>query len=125
VSQIKRLLFDRLRSDEAALPADRLIRFSDELPEEYFRQLTAEVHEPKVGWRKVYDRNESLDTFVYGFAAAMHHTVSVHRMRELDWQRLEETLQPVGGPSRDGDASKGIEPLYTRENLMLQRAIVR
>src|SRR6185437_14506472 len=46
VSEIKRILFERLRADESSLPADRLIRFSDELGEEYFRQLVAEVYEP-------------------------------------------------------------------------------
>jgi phage terminase large subunit GpA-like protein len=105
VSEIKRMLFERLRSDESALPADRLIRFSEDLGEEYCRQLVAEVHEPRVGWRKVYDRNEALDTMVYAIAAAMHHAVGVHRMRELDWQRLEETLEPAGGAKPDGTAA--------------------
>lgn len=97
VSVLKHSLYARLRSDAAALPGDRLVRFSEELPAEYFRQLTAESFEPGKGWHKTYERNEALDLFVLGLAAAMHHSTQVHRMRELDWQRLE-ALYESGAP---------------------------
>lgn len=102
VSNLKHWLYELLRADEGdeANPiylADRHIRFSNELPQEYFRQLTAEVFDPKHGWieRANYHRNEALDTFVLARAAALHHAVNLHRMRDADFVRLEETLQPA------------------------------
>jgi phage terminase large subunit GpA-like protein len=86
-----------LKADTDALPADRHVRFSEQLSEEYFRQLAAETWNPKDGWTKQYDRNEALDCFVLALAAAMHQSVQVHRLRELDWQRLEQLYEPVTG----------------------------
>lgn len=101
VSALKHWLFEALRADAGkpdapVLPADRHIRFSTDLPDEYYRQLTAESFDPKHGWqqRANYHRNEQLDTFVYARAAALHHSVAVHRMREDDWQRLESLYEP-------------------------------
>lgn len=105
VSVLKHWLFECLRADgidpnakpeDQLLFADRHIRFSTQLPDEYYRQLTAETYDPKHGWieRANYHRNEQLDTFVLARAAAMHHSVAVHRLRELDWQRLESLYEP-------------------------------
>lgn len=101
-SVLKHWLYELLRADDGSADApvqmaDRRIRFSQELPTEYFRQLTAEVYDPKHGWveRANYHRNEALDNFLLARAAAMHHTVSVHRLRESDYERLEELFQPV------------------------------
>lgn len=93
VSVLKTTLYQRLKDDAEALPASRLVRFSDELGDEFFRQLTAEKFDPKDGWGKVYDRNEALDCVVIAMAIAMHHTTQVHRMREADWQRLEQLYE--------------------------------
>jgi phage terminase large subunit GpA-like protein len=93
-SVIKQSLFARLAADEAASPADRLVRFSEDLGREYFKQLAAEVQQPGKGWVKIYDHNEALDLMVLGLAAAYHPAVAIHRMRELDWQRLEQLYQP-------------------------------
>jgi len=98
VSALKTLLYRRLKADAEALPAERHVRFSDELPEEYFRQLAAEMFDPKGGWIKTYDRNEALDNFVLAMAAAMHQAVAIHRLRELDWQRLEQLYEPTATP---------------------------
>lgn len=109
VSILKHWLFELLRAD-AGTPdapvaiADRHIRFPRGRPqvpggldfggleEEYFRQLTAETFDPKHGWieRANYHRNEALDTICLARAAAMHHSVNLHRNREADWARLEE-----------------------------------
>jgi phage terminase large subunit GpA-like protein len=102
VSVLKHWLFELLRADEGddekpVHIADRHIRFSSELPVEYFRQLTAEVYDPKHGWveRANYHRNEALDTFVLARAAAMHHTVNLHRLRDVDFERLESLFEPT------------------------------
>jgi phage terminase large subunit GpA-like protein len=107
VSMLKHWLFEQLRADAGkpdapVLPADRHITFSTDLPDEYFRQLTAETYDPKNGWieRANYHRNECLDTFIYSRAASMHHSVAVHRMREVDWQRLESLYEPKDGKAK-------------------------
>jgi phage terminase large subunit GpA-like protein len=107
VSVIKKWIFDRLeadagRHDAPVPPASRHIRFSDELPEEYFRQLTSEVFDPKKGWVQGanYHRNEDFDTMVLARAASLHHVVAIHRMREADWVRLEELYErPTAKPA--------------------------
>jgi phage terminase large subunit GpA-like protein len=108
VSVLKHWVYEHLRSDggteELPVPiTQRHIAFSDELPEVYFRQLTAETWDPKEGWigDANYHSNEALDTFIMARAASMHHTVAVHRMREADYLRLEQLLQPAEGvPSK-------------------------
>jgi phage terminase large subunit GpA-like protein len=95
VSMLKTILYRRLNADGKALPADQHVRFPGDLPEEYYRQLAAEVYDPKAGWVKTYDRNEALDTFILAMAASLHQTAQVHRNRELDWQRLEEQFEPA------------------------------
>ena len=94
VSVLKRSM--RLKADEETLPADRL-RFSEGLPDEFFRQLCAERFDPVAGWQKHYDRNEALDVMNEATAAAMHQSVQIHRLRELDWQRLEQLYEPPAG----------------------------
>lgn len=99
VSAIKTWLYQRLNADagtpeQPVTPAGRHVRFSVDLPDEYFRQLAAERYDEKDGWVKTYERNESLDVFVMARAAALHHAVAIHRYRELDWQRLEQLYEP-------------------------------
>jgi len=109
VSMLKHWLYMRLAADagtsDAPMPIDsRHIRFSDELPQEYYRQLVAEIFDPKKGWiaRANYHRNEALDTFVLARAAALHHSVAVHRMREADWARLEALYEPTTKQEKSG-----------------------
>jgi phage terminase large subunit GpA-like protein len=103
VNALKEALHGKLRADSGTeespvQPGDRHFRFSDQLPEEYFRQLCAEVYDPhKRRWIKVYERNEVLDTMIYAMAAALHHAVAVDRMSEADWARLEQMYEPAGG----------------------------
>ena len=73
VDTTKDLLFARLRIDE---PGPGYIHFPDNLDDEYFRQLTAEKivtrfnrgYKKRV-FKKIRDRNEALDCFVYAMAA--------------------------------------------------------
>lgn len=101
VFMLKHWLYEQLRSDAGkhdapVLPTDRHIRFSEDLEPDYFKGLVADVYDPKKGWidRANWHHNEALDTFVGARAAAMHHSVAIHRLRELDWQRLEELFEP-------------------------------
>lgn len=120
VSVLKHWLFELLRADagteeKPVQVADRHIRTSTELPDEYFRQLTAETFDPKHGWveRANYHRNEALDTFILARAAAMHYSVAVHRMREMDYQRLESLYQPTEGAKPAPAATLGKQPVLT------------
>jgi phage terminase large subunit GpA-like protein len=91
----KHWLYERMRADAGVSLTARHLHFSEDLPEEYYRQVTAETFDPNKsrGWVKVYERNEALDTLVLNLGAAMHHTVNVHRLREHEWQRLRELVE--------------------------------
>ena len=80
------------------------IHFSQDLPEDYYKQLTAEyrINSYKRGrkvsiWdKKQADRNEALDLMVYNLAAAYH--LGLHKKTESHWQSLRDKLNP---PNRD------------------------
>ncbi len=77
------------------------VHFSDGLPEEYYKQLTAEyrVHTYKRGrkvsvWEKKNgDRNEALDLMVYNLAAAYH--LGLDKKPEGWWQARRNKLNPL------------------------------
>lgn len=77
VDTIKTVLFSRLKIlDRGA----KHIHFSAELNDDYYKGLQSEkkIYKFKRGqriveWVKVHERNESLDTWVYGFAAKEHY----------------------------------------------------
>lgn len=132
VSAMKHWLFERLRADAGTdeapvLPADRHIRFSDELPEDYFRQLTAETFDPVKGWiaRANYHRNEALDTFILFRGAALHHSVALHRFRELDWQRIESLIEPAAGVAAPAPQALGKDAIATRGGFLPTAAVVK
>jgi phage terminase large subunit GpA-like protein len=73
VDTIKTVLFSRLKILE---PGAKYIHFSTDLNDDYYKGLQSEkkVYKFKRGqrvveWVKVHERNESLDTWVYAFAA--------------------------------------------------------
>lgn len=123
VSMLKHWLFDRLTADADVSPGERHIHFADELPQEYYRQLTAEVFDPKKGWiaRANYHKNEALDTFGGARAAVLHHSVAIHRMREDDWQRLEALYEPTETKAKPVDP---IPALMTRSGFPILPARV-
>lgn len=92
----KDLLNSRLKGDANHDAGSRLVRFSNALPEDFYLQLTAEVFDPERNkWVKLRNRrNEDLDTWIYGTAAAYHPEVRVHAMQPRDWARLELMLEP-------------------------------
>lgn len=92
----KQHLYARLASDRKQPPQHRLEHFSHELPEDFYMQLTAEVFDPnKRLYIKLKDRrNEALDTSNYAEAIAHHPVVRVHAMREADWKKLRDVMEP-------------------------------
>ena len=96
---VKHTLFAHLHRDAERPENVRRVRFSEELDEPYFDQLTAEVYDPtRNKWVKYQKRrNEGLDTFVYATAAAYHPDIGVHKLREHDWAAKESKLEPVTG----------------------------
>jgi phage terminase large subunit GpA-like protein len=77
-----------------------------QIPEEFFRQLTAEQLVPKVvkgyrrlEWVKVRERNEALDTRVYARAAAAQY--GIDRFSERHWKALEHQIQAAANAIRE------------------------
>lgn len=98
VTTAKQQLYARLASDRKHDLLNRLEHFSKDLPEDFYRQLTAEVFDPnKRHYVKLKDRrNEALDTTVYADAIAHHPNVRIQAMREPQWAQYEKLLQPTG-----------------------------
>lgn len=120
VSELKHWLFEELRADEGAgetprTPEQRHLRFSAELDDDYFRQLTAETFDPKHGWiaRANWHRNEALDTYLYARAAALHHRVAVQRYKDQDWQQREQLYEPAEGAKKTAPPELGKVPIPT------------
>jgi phage terminase large subunit GpA-like protein len=93
---IKHLLYGRLSSDADKAPDARLVRFSDELPSEYFGGLVSETYNPsknRFEKRRGGPRNEPLDTWVYAYAATHHPELRLHRHTKADWDAREARLR--------------------------------
>lgn len=96
---LKQTLFIWLQADgETQLSEERRVRFSVDLPDEYYSQLCAEIYDPhKKKWVKQQSRNEALDTFVYAVAIKHHPSVRLHLFKESDWARIEASIEPREG----------------------------
>ena len=76
------------------------IHFSNELPEDFYRQITAEYrvtlwkHGHRVSrWeKKQADRNEVLDLMVYNTAASQY--LGLHKLTDAHWDKLAGALNP-------------------------------
>lgn len=70
------------------------IHFCDSLNDEYFRQFLSEVfteiEDGKMGYKKIYERNETLDTFVY--ARSLCDITGINRWDESDWAEYSSNL---------------------------------
>ena len=102
VDTAKDLLFARLRIADIGAG---YIHFSDELNDEYFRQLTAEkivtrYHRgfKKRLFQKMRPRNEALDCFVYAIAAYAILGINVNALADKVGQAIPET--PRDTPKR-------------------------
>lgn len=98
-STCKGALFTRLVSDGNKEPDEQSIKFPNDMPDEFYMQLTAERYDAKADvYRKLSGRrNEDLDCTNYAHAAAVHPSIRVHMLREADWEKLEARYQPVMG----------------------------
>lgn len=97
-----------------------------QLPEEFFKQLTAEQLVPKVvkgyrklEWVKTRERNEALDTYVLCRAAATQF--GMDRFGERQWKVLEEQ---IGSASRE-PLEQSEPPAFPKARTLPQRRIIR
>lgn len=103
----KYVLYQRLA---LTAPGPGYLHTSVELDDEWYRGLTAETlvtryvkGRPRSEWvLKKGTRNEPLDLWVYGYAAAAY--LGMTRWREADWDRLQAKIEP---PLFDPDLMSG------------------
>lgn len=90
--EIKLKIFSYLANDSEKEPEKRMIRFTKDLPPEYFPGLISEVYDKKT---KRFEpkhkgiRNEPLDTLTYSYAIIQHNSIRAHRKTEKDWKAYE------------------------------------
>lgn len=91
---IKHKLYSRLSADADQDHDARLVRFSEDLPPEYFAGLVSETYNPSKNRfeKRRGARNEPLDTYGYAYAAAHHPELRLHRLSHADWDALEAGL---------------------------------
>ncbi len=96
VDSAKDLLLGQLSIQQ---PGPGYVHFSDELPREFYEQLTAEQRVlARVNGREAYrwikrrPRNEQLDNRNYAMHAAMG--LGLHKYTDAQWERLEAAVQP-------------------------------
>ncbi|WP_321914809.1 phage terminase large subunit family protein [Paraburkholderia sp. J11-2] len=91
----KARIYAALLGDEEAEPADRRMRFSVALDDEFYKQLLAEAYNAaKDRWENVRPRNEVLDCKVYNLACAYHPRLRLHLMTEAEWIEREAVFEP-------------------------------
>ncbi|MES2909874.1 MAG: terminase gpA endonuclease subunit [Pseudomonadota bacterium] len=96
----KDLIYGRLLVTQ---PGPGYVHFSNQLPDEFYKQLTAESRVPQKTARGLEykwvntkrARNEALDCSVYEEFCS--HMLGLHMYTEKMWDRLEEAVQPVNG----------------------------
>lgn len=64
------------------------------LPDHYWQSLMAERYQEispgKMGWKKIYERNEVLDTIIY--AISMVYLTGLHRWDNIAWETYKKSL---------------------------------
>ncbi|MFG6413811.1 phage terminase large subunit family protein [Roseateles sp. DC23W] len=89
----------------------RLVRLTQQLGPEFFRELTAEVYNQQTGlWDKIRTRNEALDLLVYGHAAVCHPHVRVDKLTATDWALYAQHLEPLNHDLFNQAAAPSAEP---------------
>lgn len=114
----KHLLYGRLNGDVDKDPSERKVRFSTELPPEYFEGLVSETFNPqKNRWElKKGKRNEVLDTWVLSIAASHHPELYLHKWKKSDWERRAAMLEPVTEQPSEQAPEAPIKPVSVRSN---------
>lgn len=93
--EIKHELFSRMVNDAEREQEKRMIRFSSELPPEYFGGLISESYSRlKKRYEKKHEgiRNEPLDTLVYAYATLYHPGIRAYKYKDSDYERMEANL---------------------------------
>jgi phage terminase large subunit GpA-like protein len=110
----KYVLFQRLGLTQ---PGPGYIHTSVELDDAYYAGLTAEQlvtryvkGRPRSEWMlKKGQRNEPLDLWVYGYAAAAY--LGMTRWKEADWERRASKIEPpLFDPERQANPAPPVEP---------------
>jgi phage terminase large subunit GpA-like protein len=103
VDSAKEAIFGRL----SASPEETTMFFSNNLDDEYFKQLTAEKRVTKflrgrktLVWKQIRDRNESLDCAVYNFAAIY--------ILNPNWNLIEQKILTGKKPVEDKEETSPI-----------------
>jgi phage terminase large subunit GpA-like protein len=106
---IKHLLYSRLSTDAEKEQHERQVRFSEDLPQEYFSGLVSETYNPSRNRfeKKRGARNEPLDTWGYAYAATHHPELRLHRLRPADWERMEARLKESRAETTKEDTTDG------------------
>lgn len=94
---LKHDLMSKLQNDSDKDPNDRLLRFSNELPPEYFSGILSETYDRKTKRfvPKPGVRNEPLDTLIYNYAILHHPSIRAHRYTAKDWDEMAKSNQTV------------------------------
>lgn len=128
----KHLLYGRLNGDVDKDPGERKVRFSTELPPEYFDGLVSETFNPqKNRWElKKGKRNEPLDTWVLSIAASHHPELYLHKWKKTDWERRATMLEPlqeykienISQPTQDAPSAPSTPSAPTKTKAMRRQA---
>ncbi len=99
VDHAKSTLFSWLIADRQAFEegGDLFVNFPDDLDEDFFQQLTAEVYDSvNRKWKKRTGqvRNEALDCWNYAYFAACAPPLRIQNAQPADWDQREAVMQP-------------------------------
>lgn len=114
--EAKLVLYRRIAGDAERELADRMVRFTDQLPVDFLPGLVSETFNPSKNRfeKKSGVRNEPLDTWVYSYAAAHHPELRLHRRSSADWDAAEKRLagakRATDAPPDDGGSTPPAAP---------------
>lgn len=93
---IKHRLYSWLSADADRPPESRQVHLSEELDGAFLGGLVSETYNPtknRFEKKRGAPRNEPLDTWVYGYAAAHHQDLRLHRFSKANWDLREARLR--------------------------------
>jgi phage terminase large subunit GpA-like protein len=116
-------------TEESGEPFPAGYRHLPELPDEYFKQLTAEQLVTRVvkgyrkqEWQKTRERNEALDCAIYCRAAAAQY--GLDRFTERHWAALEKQIG-VAAIQQAENPQPGVVPAAVQSNTPPARRVIR
>lgn len=116
----KSQIYGWIAGDAGKEPDARRLRFSEDLTDTYYKELTAEVYDPETNrWRKrAGRRNEALDTLGYAIAAGWLPSLRLHKRTRAQWAAEASLIEtsfsaPAASPTPADDKAAHEEPTYT------------